>query len=32
MAWDFDGPVVKRHYPQFAGWQPLKRRPKPSTP
>ena len=29
MAWDFDGPVVKRHYPQFAGWQPLKRRPKP---
>ena len=29
LAWDFDGPVVQRHYPQFAGWQPLKRRPKP---
>ena len=27
MAWDFDGPVVARHYPRFAGWQPLKRRP-----
>ena len=25
MAWDFDGPVVARHYPQFAGWQALKR-------
>jgi hypothetical protein len=25
LAWDFDGPVVQRHYPQFAGWQPLKR-------
>jgi hypothetical protein len=28
MAWDFDGEVVKRHYPQFAGWQPLKRAKK----
>jgi hypothetical protein len=28
MAWDFEGPVVQRHYPQFAGWEPLKRRPK----
>jgi len=25
IAWDFDGPVVKRHYPQFAGWHPLRR-------
>lgn len=25
LSWDFDGPVVRRHYPQFAGWQPLKR-------
>jgi hypothetical protein len=21
LAWDFDGPVVKRHTPQFAGWK-----------
>lgn len=26
IAWDVDGPVVARHYPRFAGWQPLKRR------
>jgi hypothetical protein len=26
LAWDFDGPVVLRHHPKFAGWQPLKRR------
>jgi hypothetical protein len=25
IAWDFDGPVVAKIYPQFAGWQPLKR-------
>jgi hypothetical protein len=25
QAWSFDGEVVKRHYPQFAGWQPLKK-------
>jgi hypothetical protein len=25
IAWDFEGPVVQRHYPRFAGWQPLKR-------
>jgi hypothetical protein len=31
LAWDFDGPVVQRHYPQFAGWQPLKRAAKKST-
>jgi len=28
LGWDFDGPVVLRHFPQFAGWQPLKRVPK----
>ena len=22
LAWDFDGPVVKRIYPEFAGWKP----------
>ncbi len=27
IAWDFDGPVVQRHYPRFSGWQPLKRKP-----
>ena len=32
IAWDFDGPVVQRHHAEFAGWQPLKRRPKPETP
>lgn len=26
IAWDFNGAVVARHYPQFAGWQPLKRK------
>lgn len=26
IAWDFDGAVVQRHYPRFAGWQPLKRK------
>jgi hypothetical protein len=25
IAWDFNGPVVQRHYPQFAGWQPVRR-------
>jgi hypothetical protein len=25
IAWDFDGPVVQRHHPEFAGWQPLTR-------
>lgn len=28
IAWDFDGPVVARHYPRFAGWQPIKRASK----
>ena len=27
LAWDFDGPVVKRHRPQFAGWRPHKNDP-----
>ncbi len=22
VAWAFDGAVISRHYPQFAGWQP----------
>jgi Protein of unknown function (DUF2889) len=26
IAWDFDGAVVQRHHPEFAGWQPLKRK------
>ncbi len=26
IAWHFDGAVVQRHYQQFAGWQPLKRK------
>ncbi|MES3002759.1 MAG: DUF2889 domain-containing protein [Pseudomonadota bacterium] len=26
LAWDFNGPVVARHHPEFAGWQPLKRK------
>jgi hypothetical protein len=25
IAWDFDGAVVQRYYPQFAGWQPLRK-------
>ncbi|HEV7803289.1 MAG TPA: DUF2889 domain-containing protein, partial [Burkholderiales bacterium] len=24
LAWDFDGPVVKRNKPEFAGWRPPK--------
>ena len=24
LAWDFDGPVVKRVRPEFAGWRPSK--------
>lgn len=28
LGWDFDGPAVQRHYPQFAGWQPLRRLPR----
>jgi hypothetical protein len=26
IAWDFDGPVVAQHYPQFSGWVPLRRK------
>ena len=26
LAWDFDGPVVKRHRPEFAGWRPPEKR------
>ena len=28
IAWDFNGPVVARHYPKFTGWQPVKRMDK----
>jgi hypothetical protein len=24
IAWDFNGAVVGRYYPQFAGWQPVR--------
>lgn len=30
MSWDFNGPVVKRHEPEFFGWQPLKKAAKPA--
>ncbi len=26
LAWDFDGAVVQRHHPEFAGWKPLNRK------
>lgn len=29
IAWDFNGAVVARHYPRFAGWQPVLRKDKP---
>ncbi len=29
MSWDFNGPVVLRRFPEFAGWQPLTHSPKP---
>jgi hypothetical protein len=28
LAWDFDGPVVKRHWPEFAGWRAPKSEPR----
>jgi hypothetical protein len=31
LGWDFDGPAVQRRYPQFKGWQPLKRMPRDPT-
>lgn len=31
IAWDVDGPVVARVYPQFAGWAPLRRVDKRSA-
>lgn len=30
IAWDLDGPLVARKYPQFVGWQPLRRAAKPA--
>ena len=32
LAWDFNGPVVQRHYPMYAGWQPLVKAKKPLDP
>uniref|UniRef100_UPI004036EF74 DUF2889 domain-containing protein n=1 Tax=Polaromonas sp. TaxID=1869339 RepID=UPI004036EF74 len=29
LAWDFNGAVVLRHYPQFAGLQPVIKPPRP---
>ncbi|MES3000826.1 MAG: DUF2889 domain-containing protein [Pseudomonadota bacterium] len=29
IAWDFDGALVARKYPEFAGWQPLVRQDVP---
>ncbi|MES2685963.1 MAG: DUF2889 domain-containing protein [Pseudomonadota bacterium] len=28
LAWDFNGAVVQRHYPQFAGLQPVVKPPR----
>ncbi|WP_240787161.1 DUF2889 domain-containing protein [Ramlibacter rhizophilus] len=25
ITWDANGPTVQRHYPQFVGWEPLRR-------
>ena len=30
LAWDFNGPVVQRHYPHFVGWQPLVKAKPPA--
>lgn len=29
LGWDFKGPGVASHYPQFANWQPLQQAPHP---
>lgn len=31
LGWNFDGPAVLRHYPQFVGWQPLKQMTRDSS-
>ncbi len=31
IAWDFDGTVIQRHYPQFAGGKLMRRIDKPRT-
>lgn len=31
LAWDFNGPVVLRHYPAFAGWQPVAKVKEPKA-
>lgn len=30
LGWDFDGTAVQRHYPQFVGWQVLRKMPRSS--
>ena len=32
LGWDFNGPGVAQHYPQFAGWKPLSRQSAPAQP
>ena len=32
LGWDFNGPGVAQHYPQFAGWKPLPRQSAPTQP
>jgi Protein of unknown function (DUF2889) len=32
IAWDTQGPVTARYYPQFVGWQPVRiTKPKPAS-
>lgn len=31
ITWDVDGPAVARIYPQFVGWEPLRRIDKPRS-
>ncbi len=28
LGWDFEGPAVQRHFPEFVHWQPLRRMPR----
>jgi hypothetical protein len=32
IAWDYNGPLTARHYPQFAGWQPVRGPAKKPSP
>lgn len=31
LAWDFNGPVVRRNYPMFVGWQPVVKAKLPGS-